>query len=47
MTVTFAGILKKIAVNLDVKNLFFPADGSDTDYQKSGLTPVLPDELFR
>lgn len=26
---------------------FFAADGSDTDYQISGLTPVIPDELFR
>ena len=47
VTVTCTGILKKISVDLYVKNPFFPADGSDTDYQMSGLTPVIPDELFR
>lgn len=38
---------EKISVDLYVKNLIFPADGNDTDYQMSGLTPVIPDELFR
>lgn len=38
---------EKISVDLYVKNLIFPSDCNDTDYQMSGLTPVIPDELFR
>ena len=38
---------KVFAVVSIVEYIIFSADGSDTDYQLSGLTPVIPDELFR